>query len=69
MSKFQAFSAPDGLVLHLFGPMEGRRHDMFLYRESEIYQVLQTFLLISERQYYLYGDVAYTLRPYLQVGF
>jgi DDE superfamily endonuclease len=27
--KFQAISAPDGLVLHLFGPVEGRRHDMF----------------------------------------
>ena len=67
--KFQAISAPDGLVLHLFGPMKGRRHGMFLYRESEIDQVLQMFLLISERQYYLYGDVAYTLCPYLKLGF
>jgi DDE superfamily endonuclease len=24
--KFQAISAPDGLILHLFGPIEGRRH-------------------------------------------
>jgi DDE superfamily endonuclease len=41
---------------------------MFLYRESGIDQVLQTSVLVSGRQYYLYGDVAYTLRPYLQVG-
>jgi DDE superfamily endonuclease len=67
--KFQAISAPDGLVLHLFGPMEGRRYDMFLYNASGIDQVLQTTLSISGRQYYIYGDVAYTLRPYLQVGF
>ena len=26
-------------------------------------------LLISGRQYYLYGDLAYTLHPYLQTGF
>jgi hypothetical protein len=67
--KFQAVSAPDGLILHLFGPMEGRRHDMFMYNTSGIDQVLQNSLLISGRQYYLYGDVAYTLRPYLQTGF
>jgi DDE superfamily endonuclease len=42
---------------------------MFLYHESGIYKVLQTSLLVSGRQYYLDGDVPYTLRPYLQVGF
>jgi hypothetical protein len=42
---------------------------MFLYNASGIDHILQTSLSISERQYYIYGDVAYTLRPYLQVGF
>jgi nuclease HARBI1 len=67
--KFQAISAPDGLVLHLSGPMEGRRHDMLLYNESGIDQVLKPSLSISGRPYYEYGDVAYTFRPYLHVGF
>jgi DDE superfamily endonuclease len=67
--KFQAISAPDGLILHLFGPMEGRRHDMTLYRASQIDGVLQHSLLINEIQYYLYGDAAYCLRPYLQTGY
>jgi DDE superfamily endonuclease len=66
---FQAVSAPDGLILHLFGPMEGCRHDMFMYNTSGIDQVLQNSLLISGRQYYLYGDVAYKLLTYLQTGF
>jgi DDE superfamily endonuclease len=61
--KFQAVSAPGGLILHLFGTMEGRGHDTFRYNASGIDQILQTSLLISGRQYYLYGDVAYTLRP------
>jgi hypothetical protein len=40
-----------------------------MYNTSGIDQVLQNSLLISGRQYYLYGEVAYTLRPYLQAGF
>jgi hypothetical protein len=40
-----------------------------MYNTSGIDQVLQNSLLISGRQYYLYGDVACTLRPYLQTGF
>jgi nuclease HARBI1 len=31
--KFQAVSAPDGLIIHEFGSVEGSRHDMSLYRE------------------------------------
>jgi nuclease HARBI1 len=67
--KFQATSAPDGLVLHLFGLVEGRRHDMFLYKESGIDDNHRSSLVISNRQYYLYGDPACILRPYLQVRF
>jgi hypothetical protein len=66
--KFQAISAPDGMALHLFGPVEGRRHDMFLYKESGQDDNLRSTLVISNRQFYLYKDPAYFLRPYLQVG-
>jgi hypothetical protein len=47
--KFQAISAPDRLVLHLFGPVEGRRHEMFLYKESGIDDNLRSSLVISNR--------------------
>jgi hypothetical protein len=67
--KFQAISAPDGLVLHFFGPVEELGHDIFLYKESGIDDNLGSSLVISNRQFYLYGDPAYILRPYLQVGF
>jgi DDE superfamily endonuclease len=40
--KFQVVSAPDGLILHIFGPVEGRRHNMTLYRESGIDFMLQS---------------------------
>jgi DDE superfamily endonuclease len=67
--KFQAISAPDGLVLHIFGPVEGRWHDMFLCKESGIDDGLRSSLVISNWQYYVYGYPAYILRQYLQVGF
>lgn len=67
--KMQAVSTPDGLVYHMFGPEEGRRHDMTLFRRSGIEEHLASSLLVGGRQFYIYGDPAYVLRPYLQVGF
>jgi nuclease HARBI1 len=67
--KFQAVAAPDGLLLGLYGPTEGRRHDMSMYSESGIDTMLANSLLIQNQQYYIYGDSAYALRPYLQVAF
>ncbi len=32
--KWQAVVGPDGIVMHLFGPLEGRRHDMTLFKKS-----------------------------------
>jgi hypothetical protein len=34
--KFQSVTTPDGLIVHLFGPIEGRRHDCFLLQESQL---------------------------------
>jgi DDE superfamily endonuclease len=67
--KFQAVSAPTILILHIFGPVEGRRHDMALHRESEIDAAQQNSITIDGTQHYLYGDLAYFLRPYLHVGY
>ena len=67
--KFQVITAPDGTVLHLFGPVEGRRHDMTLYRQSNIESALSSSVLYNNNQYYAYSDSAYVLRPFLQVGF
>jgi hypothetical protein len=42
---------------------------MFLYKESGLDDNLRSSLVISNRQFHLYGDPAYILRPYWQVGF
>jgi nuclease HARBI1 len=67
--KWQVVTTPDGMLFHVFGPFEGRRHDMNLYAESGLDDVLGESLLIGGIQYHLYGDSGYALRPYLITQF
>jgi len=67
--KFQNLLTPDGLFFHLYGPVEGWRHDMTLYLESGMETTLAGALIVGGEQYYLYGDVAYMMRPWLQTPF
>ena len=63
--KIQTVTTPDGLILHIAGPIDGRRHDTTLFRRSGIESDLQRTMVIADTQYYIYGDPAYVLRPYL----
>ena len=67
--NFQTITAPDGIILHLFGPLEGRRHDSTLYRSSGIDRGLGEILMANGLQHCIYGDPAFLHRPWLQVGF
>jgi nuclease HARBI1 len=67
--KFQSVATPDGLIFHVFGPEEGRRHDSTLYRKSNMDAVLSESLLVNNRQLCLLADSAYTLQPWLQTIF
>jgi nuclease HARBI1 len=67
--KWQVITTPDGLLFHIFGPFEGRRHDMHLHAESGLDEILSEELLIDGVQHYVFGDSGYTLRPYLMTTF
>ena len=67
--KFQTVSTPDGLPFHLFGPLEGRRHDMTLHRRSGIDDMLSTRLSIDFVQCCIFGDPAYVHRAWVQVRY
>lgn len=67
--KFQNVVTPDGIFFHLFGPWEGRRHDMTLYWESGLDDVLPEALIVNGDQYYVHGDSACMVRPWLQAAF
>ncbi|XP_028411159.1 uncharacterized protein LOC114533765 [Dendronephthya gigantea] len=68
--KFQSVALPNGMIGHLYGPMEGRRHDSFMLAQSGLLNQLQTFCFTEEGQpLCLYGDPAYPLRVHLQAPF
>jgi DDE superfamily endonuclease len=58
-------TTPDGMLFHVFGPFEGRRHGMHFYFESGLDSILGERMLIEGVQYYIYGDSGYMLRPYV----
>lgn len=66
---YQTVTTPDGLMFYMYGPEVGRRHDMTLYRESRLGEVLETVLVIDGKQFCIFGDAAYLLRPWLQTAF
>ena len=67
--KFQAITAPDGMIVHAFGPLEGRRHDWTLYVKSELDEMLPYVLNYGKEKFCLFGDSGYHERWYLIVPF
>ena len=57
--NLQSVHAPNGLIAHLFGPIEGRRHDAFMLGESGLNHILQRFWKPDEEPYIIYGDPAH----------
>ncbi|KAE9343150.1 hypothetical protein PF008_g9812 [Phytophthora fragariae] len=39
--KFQTVVAPDGMICHVYGPVDGRRHDIYMLRESGLMSLLE----------------------------
>ena len=73
VQKFQAVMTPFGIMVHLYGPVEGQRHDARILRMSGLLN--QVAQLIPQHGpnpgdvFVLYGDSAYPLRPHLQAPF
>ncbi|KAH9151349.1 hypothetical protein AeRB84_006020 [Aphanomyces euteiches] len=60
--KFQSVTLANGLIISMYGPVEGRRHDVILLQYSDIGRKWQACALSGA---YIYGDPAYPLRPWL----
>ncbi|KAL3186150.1 hypothetical protein MRX96_028272 [Rhipicephalus microplus] len=60
--KYQFFMCPIGLICQLDGPYLGRRHDAGdILRDSQLYEKLEALAL--DKEFVIYGDPAYPLRP------
>ena len=68
--KFQSVALPSGLIANLYGPVEGRRHDAGMLKDSGLLTTLQREAYNSRGDpLCLYGDPAYPLRPKLMCPF
>ena len=57
------------MILHAYGPMEGRRHDCTLYVRSGLNEQLLALLNIEGKRYSMYGDSGYYRRWFMVVPY
>ena len=73
--KFQSIIAPNGLIVNLFGPVEGCRHDSGMIAMSAVMDELRVYSHDTQGNVLcVYGDQAYQhtpqlQRPYRDLGF
>ena len=65
--KYHAVVTPDGIIIHLHGPVEGRRHDQTVFKESGLQDILKEHFWCPDgkTKLYLYGDSGYTLGDHI----
>ena len=64
--KYHLVVAPNGVMTHGYGPVDGRRHDTTVLRLSGLARLLET-LSINGIDYCIYADSAYAITPNMQV--
>jgi hypothetical protein len=58
--KYHLLVASDGIIIHAFGLVEGRRHDMTLLKESRLIGILEKhFWGPNGEHYFVYVDLVY----------
>ncbi|KIJ34460.1 hypothetical protein M422DRAFT_182036, partial [Sphaerobolus stellatus SS14] len=68
--KYHAVVSPDGLVIHVHGPVDGRRHDETVYKESGLADILDKhFWTPNHQPLFLYGDPAYSVAAHMMSPF
>ena len=58
--KYHALVSPNGLIVHAYGPVDGRRHDTTILRQSGLADA-QFDLSVNGIDYIIYCDSAYAL--------
>ena len=61
--------APNGLIAHLYGPLEGKRHDAFMLGVSGLLPQLERITKPDGEPYVVYGDPAYGISRHIIAPF
>ena len=69
MAIFLSYPAPNGLIAHLFGPIEGHRHDGYMFGESDLITRLAIFQKPIGEPNVFYVDPAYGIRTHILAPF
>lgn len=68
--KFQSVVAPDGLILDMFGRIEGLRHDCYLLAKSNLINCMrEKHLEWRNPEFCLFADKGYFITPEIQTPF
>lgn len=65
--KYQIVSAPEGMILHVYGHIKGRRQDWTLWLRRGFEEQLLEMLMIHFKQYCIYRDSCHNDREFLSV--
>jgi len=64
--KYHAVLSPDGLLIHVYGPVDGCRHDKTVFKQSGLSDLLiKHFWDPNGNSLYLYGDLGYSIGPHI----
>eukprot|EP00171_Calliarthron_tuberculosum_P020630 IDg20630t1 len=67
--SYQTVTVPDGLIMHLYGPVEGRQPDCVMYGRSGLDGCMEENFRVDGKQFCIYGDAAYVLREWLVTAY
>ena len=65
----QCVVAPNGLIAHMYGPIEGRHHDAFMLGASGLLQTRQQLDEENGQPYVIYGNPVYGVNRYVLASF
>jgi len=67
--KYQSVVTPNGIMLRLDGPFNGRRHDSAIVHFSSLIEDCSINLESNGKSYAIYGDSGYANQKYIKVGY
>ncbi|OWZ14136.1 hypothetical protein PHMEG_00012423 [Phytophthora megakarya] len=67
--SYRGVIVPDGLSISFWGPVEGRRHDTTLLRQSGLLGYVETHPVLRQLRFNIYGDPAYSVSDLISVPY
>lgn len=67
--KFQGLTTADGIIVHIYGPIEGHRHYWTISMRINLEEELPEWLAVKDTKYWVHEDSGYAWRLFLETPF